>query len=200
MMDFNPLLNATDGSLSADACLFLFTMAQQIPEDGVIFDMYSGEGRSTIAMAMGLEAGGSTLAGVRIVSMDTHITNPMSMTPYEDGTILKFLGALRKFRVINRVSALIGTENLLNIFNKRSANLVVIQSPSCPVALEDVMATSILHAQGVIRRNGHIVVVRPRGISVEDFRRFVAARFGEGFTRVENGIIDNLIVYIARGA
>ena len=124
--EWSILLSATDGSLSSAACQLLYTMAQQVPEDGVIFDLYSGEGRSTIAMAMGLESAGSTLIGVRIVSMDTHITNIASSSPYEDGTILKFLGTLRKFRVINRVSALVGTENLLNIFNKRSANLVVI--------------------------------------------------------------------------
>lgn len=184
MTDFKLILNAAQGSLSEVACQTLYSLAQQVPEDGVIFDLYSGEGRSTIAMALGLEQAGSMLAGVRIVSMDTHVINPTSTTPYADGTILKFLDTLRRFRVIHRVSAMVGTENMLTVFNKRSANLVVLQSPSCQVAVEDVLETSIQHAQGIIRKNGHIVTVRPPGVSDTQFVRFVSARFGDGFSKV----------------
>jgi hypothetical protein len=176
---FDSLINIAGGTLSQASCQQLFDLARAIPEDGVIFDMYAGEGRSTIALALGLEDGEHIQA--RIVSLDTHVTNPRSTTPHEDGTILKFLGHLRHFRVSHRVYTMVAPDNALSIFNRRSANLIVIQAPTCPVSIDSVLDKAIEMAKEIIRRNGHIAIACPPGVSRADFFRFVDYRFVSGF-------------------
>jgi hypothetical protein len=176
---FDSLINIAGGTLSPESCQRLFNLAKDVPEDGVIFDVYAGEGRSTIALALGLEDGEHVPA--RIVSLDTHVTNPMSSTPHEDGTILKFLGHLRRFRVAHRVYTMVAPDNALSIFNKRSANLIVIQAPTYPVSIDNVMDKAIETAKEIIRRNGRIALACPQGVSQAEFLRFVDCHFISGF-------------------
>jgi ribosomal protein L36 len=188
---FDSLINIAGGTLSQASCQQLFDLAKAVPEDGVIFDVYAGEGRSTIALALGLEDGEHVQA--RIVTIDTHVTNPMSTTPHEDGTILKFLGHLRRFRVAHRVYTMVAPDNALTIFNKRSANLIVLQAPTCQVSIDNVFDKTIDTAKEIIRRNGRIAVACPPGVSTQDFFRFVDCRFVIGFRALATG--GDLLVY-----
>ena len=82
------ILSTIDGNLSKDACKALISLALQVPEDGTILDLNCGAGRSTVLMALANE---QAQRNVTVVSMDSHITNPLSATPYQEGNIMRYL-------------------------------------------------------------------------------------------------------------
>ena len=137
------------GALSDDACRILYNLIEHdLPKDGVILDLNCGEGRSTIVAARALNMTDKPEA--QILALDTHITDPRSGTPHEDGTLMPFLRYLRMFKVMARVFPLVAPPSAVSrLLNKKCANIVLVQNPSSAVIAE---------AQFAIRKGGHIVV------------------------------------------
>lgn len=174
------ILSKVPGNLSRLACGELTARAAQVPDDGLILDLCPGAGRSTVVLAASLEA--EENGSAKVLAVDTHVTNPLSSTPQEEGTLCAFLHNLRTFRLLHRVTPIIDSIGVVpQIFNKRSANLVIVQVPNTTFNTEDTLAQAIEVAQFAVRKNGKIVVVCPFGISEDSFRRFVESRFTEGF-------------------
>ena len=174
------ILSKVSGNLSRSVCDELTARAAQVPDDGLILDLCPGAGRSTVVLAASLEA--EENGSAKVLAVDTHVTNPLSSTPQEEGTLCAFLQNLRAFRLLHRVTPIIDSIGIVpQIFNKRSANLVVVQVPNTTFNIEDSLAQAVEVAQFAVRKNGKIVVVCPAGIAPENFRRFVASRFTEGF-------------------
>lgn len=164
------------GNIGLDACRILFNMVDDIPKDGVILDICSGYGRSTIVMAKALETWGKTEAS--IISVDSHITDPLSERAYEKGSLLPFLAHLRRFKVMSRVSPLlIGAHAISKILNKKSANLVVVQTPVVHSNFEAVLSLGIQQAQFAIRKDGRITVVCNNEADLASFERITDQLF-----------------------
>jgi hypothetical protein len=190
------IIQTVNGTLSSSVCKRLVVLAQEVPDDGVILDLYCGEGRSTVVMATALAV---HAGNVKIVALDTHITDPLSMTPYEDGTMARFYAHLRRFNITNRVIPLTTVaENIPYLLNRRSINLVVIQAPACAFVVEDAFETCIEVAQYVVRKLGRIVLIRPAHIETNVFRGFISDRFNRDFNLIEEK--NGLIIYEASGA
>ena len=172
------ILSQVGGQVSRKALMLLTALAKDLPEDGAALDLYCGEGRSTIALATALEA--SENAGATVLAVDTHITNPLSQNPHEDGTIQQFFRHLRRFKVLHRVIPVMASVSVTRtIFNKRSFNLVVVQTPAH--GIEDALAEGIDIAQYAVRVHGKIAVLRPVGLDMQTFRRFIEPKFGPEF-------------------
>ena len=93
---------------------------------------------------------------------------------------MAFLGALRQFKVIGRVIPIVAPIHMVErVVNKRSHNLVVVQSPATitPSLNEDVMVRSIELAKYAIRRGGIIVVCCPNPIYRSGFDRMIDQQF-----------------------
>lgn len=140
------------GALSADACRVLYNLVEEsLPKDGVILDLNCGHGRSTIIAAKALGMTEKTEA--QILAVDTHITDPNSVTPHKDGSLLPFLQYLRMFKVSSRVYPLIApTSTVSRLLNKKCANMVIVQLG------EHNLLPLVRDAQFAIRKGGKIIV------------------------------------------
>ena len=168
------LKNWITGNISADDCEILSQLAADIPTNGSILDLNCGNGLSTVVKARTLRT------GVTITAIDSHITNPLADNPYKEGSIMAFLGALRRFKIAGRVIPIVAPTHMVDrVLNKRSANLIVVQSPASitPALNEDVMVRSIELAKYAIRRGGVIVVCCPNPIYRPMFDRMVDQQF-----------------------
>jgi hypothetical protein len=102
-------------------------LTTKVPDNGVILDLNCGQGRSTISMALGLIERGNQ--DVSILAVDSHVTNPLSDFPLQDGTIMKFLDSLAVYNSMRRVVPMImPVPKVLEVLNRKCANLVVVQS------------------------------------------------------------------------
>jgi hypothetical protein len=93
---------------------------------------------------------------------------------------MAFLGAIRRFKVAHRVIPIVAPVHMVDkVTNKRSANLVVVQSPATltPSLNEDVLVHSIELAKYAIRRGGIIVVCCPNPIYRPAFDRMIDQQF-----------------------
>lgn len=147
--------NRVGGVIGPDACEQLALQVNNVPKDGVILDLECGEGRSTLSMAFALN---EDHGNVKIIAVDTHVTDLRSSTPYEDGTIMKFLKHLQHYKVMSRViPMLMPTSSVLQVLNKRCANLVVVNHR------DNIVSTycNLAIALNAIRRNGRIAVCYP---------------------------------------
>lgn len=178
------ILSKVPGNISRDVCNELTRRVASVPDDGLILDLCPGAGRSTVILAAALEA--EENGSAKVLSVDTHVTNPLSTAFQEDGTLFAFFRHLRFFHLLHRVTPIIDSIGIVTqIFNKRSANLVIVQVPNTALNIEDSLTQAIEVAQFAVRKNGKIVVVCPCGIAYENFVRFVASRFTEGFELLE---------------
>ena len=168
------ILNWISGSLAPEDCQTLSRMAADVPANGSILDLNCGNGLSTVFMALALRT------NVIITAIDSHITNPLSDNPYKEGSLMAFLGALRRFKVAGRVIPIVAPTHVVDrVLNKRSANLIVVQSPAVitPALNEDVMVHSIELAKYAIRRGGIIVVCCPNPVYRPVFDRMIDQQF-----------------------
>jgi hypothetical protein len=120
-------------------------------------------------MALALEG----QSDAKIIAVDTHITDLRSASPYEDGTIMKFLRHLQHYKAMSRVvPMLMPTGSVLQVLSKRCANLVVVQAPVYHGDLSAI-GQGVSVAMDAVRRGGKIAVCRPRTPAL-NFSSFVA--------------------------
>jgi len=184
-------LNRVGGAIPQDVCEILAQQACTVPKDGVILDLECGEGRSTLSMALALDS--TERDGIKIIAVDTHITNPRSTSPYEDGTIMRFLRHLQSYGVMHRVvPVLMPSCSVIQVLSKRCANMVVVQAPENHADLSAI-GQGIETAKDAVRRGGRLVVCRPN-IPARNFTQFVAGCLpGSEFTLIfEN---PGIVVY-----
>lgn len=174
------ILTWTTGSLSLKDSQWLNQLAADVPAGGTVLDLNCGAGRSTVCMATALRK------SVTITAIDSHVTNPLSTSPYLEGSLLAFLETIRRFKVTDRVIPVVSPVHLVErVINKRSANLIVVQSPVTitPSLNEDAMCHSIELAKYAIRRGGIIIVCCPNPVYRPQFDRMVEHQF-RGLARV----------------
>lgn len=151
------VLRTVRGRLSFNMCEILWALVQSLPEDALILDICPGDGQSTVILAKAAEAGNK--AGIRVVAVDSHITDPLSQRPHETGTLLNFLAHLRLFNVTGRVTALVAAPSIISVLlNKRSINLALVQVPTSHLDYGEALYLGIQQAQFAIRKGGVIVV------------------------------------------
>lgn len=164
-------LNRVSGAIPQDVCEQLAQQACIVPKDGVILDIECGEGRSTLSMALALDS--TERDGIKIIAVDTHVTNPRSTAPYEDGTIMRFLKHLQTYGVMHRVvPVLMPSSSVIQVLSKRCANMVVVQAPENHSDLSAI-GQNLETAKDAVRRGGKIVVCRPH-MPARNFAQFVA--------------------------
>lgn len=141
------------GTLSSDACRILYNLIDEtLPKDGVILDLNCGCGRSTIIAAKAL--GMADKPEAQILALDTHVTDPTSSTPHEDGTLIPFLRYLRMFKAMSRVYPLLAPASAVSkLLNKKCANIVTIQYMG-----GNGVTQLIREAQFAIRKGGRIIL------------------------------------------
>lgn len=150
-------LNRVGGTLSLRSCEVIASVASSVPDDGVILDLNCGEGRSTLSMALALDSVGAD--SVSILAVDTHIINPLSQTPHEDGTVLKLLKNLRVYQALHRVVPMVmPISGVTKVLYKKCANAVVFQAP---IADLTVVTQGLETAAFALRAKGSIVVCLP---------------------------------------
>jgi hypothetical protein len=174
----NNVLSWTQGTLSGNACELLAKFATEIPSNGVILDLNCGSGRSTVVMALALQT--VKRGDAAILAVDSHITNPLSENPYKEGSIMMLLESLRHFKVANRVIPIVSPLHQADkLIDKRSANLIVVQSPVTILSSfnEDAVVGGIQLAKYAIRRGGIILVCCPNPIYRAQLDRILAHQF-----------------------
>lgn len=189
------VMNYTQGTLSLGDCELLAQLASDVPSNGTILDLNCGNGRSTITMALALRENKRGTA--TIIAVDSHITNPLSINPYKEGSIMTLLESLRHFQVSSWVIPVISPVHTLSrLVDKRSANMVVIQSPATMMASfsEDVMIASMELSKDAIRRGGSILVCCPNPVYRPQFDRLLTQQFN-GMPRVVTGKPSEIVVF-----
>lgn len=166
------LANVT-GSIPRHVCEVLEKLASRVPSNGAILDLNCGEGRSTMIMALALEAKSKDCL---VMAVDTHIQNPFSETPYQEGSALNFLTNTRRFRLAHRIVPIICPVDMAGrVVGKRCANLIVVQSPGTihgPYA-EDSLCQSIEVAKGAARRGAVVAIICPNAAYQRQFDTLV---------------------------
>lgn len=161
-------------------------LASRVPNNGAILDLNCGEGRSTIVLAQALEAKGKEAL---VMAVDTHIRNPFSETPYQEGSTMNFLINSRKFRLAHRIVPLVCPADMAGrVIGKRCANLIVVQSPGnihSPYS-EDALSQSLTVAKEAARKNGIIAVICPNPAYTQQFDGLLARHFSEDFKQTFN--------------
>lgn len=165
-----------NGNLKPETCEVLAKLAGSVPSGGTILDLNCGEGRSTICMALALR---QVSKEATILAIDSHITDPISETPYQDGTVMRFLLNLRKFEVMQQVVPVVAPAYNLGFINKRSANLVIIQSPATSRSAwnEDALEQSMAIAKYALRKGGIIAACCPADVHWTAFLSFTKRHF-----------------------
>ncbi len=175
-MDLEAIFRMVSGRLSISTCHLLSDLVEELPDAGVVLDLYCNEGLSTVVLASSMDYYGKSQATV--IAVDTHITNPRSDTPHEDGTIMKHLKNLRSFRVLHRVTPIVTSVSFIyKLLNKRSVNLVVVQVPVNSATMMDSLLPEIQLGQEVIRNGGKIVVCCPNQTMQQAFEENVSRCF-----------------------
>jgi hypothetical protein len=180
----NVILANVGGSISKPVCEVLEKLVSKVPSNGAVLDINCGEGRSTLVLAAALEARGKDAP---VMAVDTHITNPFSDTPYQEGTVLKFLVNARRFHLAHKVVPLICAVDVAGrVLGKRAANLVVIQSPMTvhSVFSADAVTQAIGIGKAALRSNGAIAVVCPNPACRDEFNTIASSQFRKGYTRI----------------
>lgn len=150
-------LNRVSGNISQDVCEILADLTEKVPDNGVILDLNCGKGRSTLSMSMALSERGNQ--NISILAVDTHVINPLSNSPLQDGSILKFLDNLVVYNSMRRVVPMImPVPKVLEVLNRKCANLVVVQSYSSDVTS---LNQYIDVAKFALRAKGTIAVCNP---------------------------------------
>jgi hypothetical protein len=172
----NNIIARVNGNLNPSTCETLSGLVGSMPVGGTILDLNCGEGRSTVVMGLALEQ--AAKEGT-IVAIDSHVTDPFSDTPFQDGTVMRFLLNLRKFGVMQRVVSVVAPVYNLSFVNKRSANLVVIQSPltSRSAWNEDALDQSMKIAKFALRKGGNIAICCPAEVHKTAFQAFAKRHF-----------------------
>lgn len=174
------ILRHVPGTLSAASCQILYKLVKSVPKDGLILDLSPGEGRSTVVMGAALEFYEKEDAAV--VAVDSHITNPASDRPFEEGTLMRMLTHLRTFRVLKRVIPLVkGPQAVSLLLNKRAVALAVVQVPTAHVDFRQALETGIGEAQFAIRKGGKIVVVCSNDVNRDVFVKVTDKLFAADF-------------------
>ena len=175
-MELDSICRMVSGKLSTNTCQLLSDLVAELPDAGVVLDLYCSEGLSTVILAASMDYYGKSQATV--IAVDTHVTNPISDTPHEDGTIMKHLKNLRNFRVLHRVTPIVTPVSFITkLLNKRSVNLVVVQVPVNSAAMMDSLLPEVQLGQEVIRNGGKIVVCCPNPALQRDFGESVGRCF-----------------------
>jgi hypothetical protein len=175
-MELDSIKRMVSGKLSTDTCKLLTDLVADLPDAGVALDLYCGEGLSTVVLAHSMDYYGKSQATV--IAVDTHVTNPISDTPHEDGSVMKHLKNLRSQRVLHRVTPIVASVSLVaRLPNKRSVNLVVVQVPANSATMMDSLLPEVQLGQEVIRNGGKIVVCCPNPALQRDFGESVGRCF-----------------------
>lgn len=180
------ILAHVNGSVSRQVCEALAKLASKVPSGGAILDLNCGEGRSTIVLAHTLEERGKDVV---VMAVDTHVVNPFSETPYQEGTAMKFLANARRFRLAHRIVPIVCTADVAGkVVGKRCANLIVVQSPATVQSVyhADALAQALEIARYAIRRYGTIAVICPNPAYQVEFDALVARHFVKGFVLTYN--------------
>jgi SAM-dependent methyltransferase len=180
------ILTHVNGSISRQVCEVLEKCASKVPSSGAILDLNCGEGRSTIVLAQAVETKGRD---VTVVAVDTHIRNPFSETPYQEGTTMNFLANIRKFRLAHRIVPIIcSTDMVGRVVGKKCANLVVVQSPATAhsVYSQDALSQAIEVAKEAVRKNGFIAVLCPNSAYQTEFDSLISGHFPDDPGQVLN--------------
>lgn len=183
----NVILANVGGSIGKSVCEVLGKLASKVPSNGAILDLNCGEGRSTLVLAAALEAKGKDAL---VMAVDTHIINPFSETPYQEGTALKLLVNARRFRLAHKVVPIVCAADVAGrVLGKRAANLVVVQSPKTVHSIfsADAVAQAIEVGKVSLRSNGAIALVCPNPACRNEFNAIAASHFGKGYVNVVNG-------------
>lgn len=174
------ILRHVPGTLSAASCLTLCKLVKGVAKDSLILDLSPGEGRSTVVLGTAVEW--YDKAEAAIVAVDSHITNPASDRPFEEGTLMRMLTHLRTFRVLKRVIPLVkGPGAVSLLLNKKSVNLAVVQVPTAHVDFRQALETGIGEAQFAIRKGGKIVVICSNDVNRGDFEKVTDTLFAADF-------------------
>jgi hypothetical protein len=173
------ILLQINGTLPGESCGDIMECASRLPDNAVVYDLNCYEGRSSIAAAYGLEL--AEASNALVLSFDTHVTDALSDTPYRDGTIMSFLNHLRNFKLIHRVVPVLSSPATIEqAFNKRAANLVIVQSYDY-FDVSGAFDAAIQAAKYAIRKGGLIALCCPASIPRESFKTFVDSRFNDDF-------------------
>jgi hypothetical protein len=170
------ILSQVDGHLAGTACRILWELATELPLGAMILDLNCGEGRSTVTLALAVKKAANEAT---ILAADSHITDPWSATSMQDGNMMRFLLNLQRFQVAQCVVPIVAPIYKLGFINKRSANLIVIQSPTTVRSLynEDAMSYCVSVAKKAVRKGGLIVVCCPGEMHHQAFQSFVTREF-----------------------
>lgn len=163
------VLSKVGGTLSKPSLDILSSFAMTLDDGSMILDLYCGAGRSTVTMGLALKESGNQ--GTKIVAVDTHVTNPLSSRPQEDGTFNAFCQNIRHFKILDIVIPVVTSVPMITeFFNRKSFNLVSIQSSHH--GIEDALLSAFYVAQHTIRAGGNIVVFRPHNTSLSELINF----------------------------
>ncbi len=94
---------AVPGMLTVDEFEYLYRLAQRNPGKGVIVEIGSRKGRSTVALARGTAA----VKGEKVFAIDPH--EPIPEEGYSDHSEREFLETLKKAKVENHVAPMVMT-------------------------------------------------------------------------------------------
>lgn len=160
------IITQTDGNLTAKSCQCVIDTVGKLPPCSSILDLNCGSGRSSVLLAHALDLHNNE--GSLVLSVDSHIVNPLAERPFIEGTISNLLSVLCLFNALHRVVPVITPiHNIGRIVSKRSANLVVVQAPS-----KEVFVPAIQTAIYAIRKNGIIIISQPNSISRQLLKNF----------------------------
>jgi SAM-dependent methyltransferase len=183
----NTILANVNGSLTIQVCEVLAKHASKVPSSGAVLDLNCGEGRSTFVLAAALEARGKDTT---VIAVDTHIRNPFSETPFQEGSVLRFLTAAQRLRLAHRIVPIVAPVDMAGrVVGKRCANLVVVQSPESVFTKfsEDALSASLEIAKEAVRKQGVIIVCCPNVTYQGDFAAVVNRHFSDNdFSRTTN--------------
>lgn len=176
MMTITDITRNVRGTLSQESCALLQSLAQGLPENGAVLDVYPGDGLSTVSMVLGLAEDRN---GVRIYALDPALPTGL-------------LSSLKMFQCREVVTPIMGyPEVAVALMNKRSMNLVVVQSPAEHVDPRSALVESITTAKYTVRKNGRVVISIPETVPVD----WVRKQFPAEFVIMEGLGSDSLVVF-----
>jgi len=171
-------------NLSLAACQEIFELAKEVPKDGSVFDLHPGEGLSTVVAALGIQS--SDFTGTSVVSVDSHIVNPLSSRAIEEGSLMSYMAHLRQFGVMGKVCpVLFDVGSLSKVFPKKSASLVVVQVPDDNIDFNLALTSAIHQALHILRTKGKVIVFCNNEANFNVFAQVTSSLLGKGCIKLK---------------